>query len=164
VEDEIVNVEYFRDVKPILERSCVACHTSKDGREPAGKLDLDADHEMIDIPHTAKVPGTYYRLAADEKAQFGHKPVGYDSWGYPNASRYIRKLQARRSLLVWKIYGERLDGFSNDDHPSESKPGAGDLTQRGEPVDLQKNRARWDLCRRDRAGSTAWRGARCPIA
>ena len=29
----ITNVEYFRDVKPILERSCVACHNGK--AEPA---------------------------------------------------------------------------------------------------------------------------------
>ena len=98
VEQEVVNVEYHRDVRPILERSCVACHTSRDGRQPAGKLDLDADGEMIDVPHTAKLPGSYYRVAADEKAQFGHKPVGYDSWGYPNASRYIRKFQARRRM------------------------------------------------------------------
>jgi hypothetical protein len=145
VRDEIVNVEYHRDVRPILERSCVACHNSKDGKMPAGNLDLDADVEMIDIPHTAKIPGTYYRLAADEAAKFGHKPIGYDSWGYPNASRYIRKLQSRRSLLIWKVYGERLDGFSNDDHPSESMPGARELQQAGKPVEVEKNRHRWDL-------------------
>lgn len=142
---EVLNVEYFRDVQPILQKSCVACHTSKEGKEPAGNLDLDADHEWIDIPHITRVPGTYYRLAADEAAKFGHKPIGYDSWGYPNASRYIRKLQSRRSLLIWKVYGERLDGFSNDDHPSESKPGARNLTQAGKAVDLAKNRSRWDL-------------------
>ncbi len=142
---EIVNVEYHRDIKPILQRSCVACHSERDGNQPAGNLNLAADGELIDIPHSAKLPGTYYRLAADEKAQFGHKPVGYDTWGYPNASRYIRKFQARRSLLVWKIYGKRLDGFSNDDHPTESKPGARDLARKGEPVDMQRFRARWDL-------------------
>jgi len=55
---EVVTVEYWRDIKPILERSCAACHSSKtdalaqaqrtdkaagqapDG--PAGNLDLDA--------------------------------------------------------------------------------------------------------------------------
>ena len=142
---EVVNVEYLRDIKPILQRSCIACHTAKSGKEPAGNLNLDADDELIEIEYSGKVPGTYYRLAADEKAQFGHKPVGYDSWGYPNASRYIRQFQSRRSLLVWKIYGKRLDGFSNDDHPSESKPGARDLVQKGEPVDMERNRASWDL-------------------
>ena len=32
--------------------------------------------------------------------------------------------QSRRSLLVWKIFGERLDGCSNDDLPTETKPGS----------------------------------------
>jgi len=141
----IVNVEYHRDIKPILERSCVACHSAKDGKQPAGKLNLAADDELVQVNNHGKMPGTYVRLAADGRAQFGHKPVGYKSWGYPNASRYIRKFQSRRSLLTWKILGRRTDGFSNDDHPSESKPGAGDLVQRGEKVDLQKNRAKWDI-------------------
>lgn len=141
--DAVTSPEYHRDIKPILARSCVACH-SKDAKEPAGNLVLD-DESEISYEHHGKFPGTYYRLAVDERAKFGHKPVGYDSWGYPNASRYIRKLQARRSLLVWKIFGRRLDGFSNDDHPSESKPGSGELQLAGEKVDLQKNRARWDL-------------------
>jgi hypothetical protein len=141
-----LNVEYFRDIQPLLQRSCVACHSGKDGRKPAGNLNLDADGELVPSEHHGKLPGTYCRLAADERAKFGHKPVGYDSWGYPNASRYIRMFQSRRSLLVWKIFGERLDGFSNDDHPSEARPGDREhLVQRGQPVDLQKNRARWDL-------------------
>ncbi len=40
-----------------------------------------------------------------------------------NASRYIRMFQSRRSLLVWKIFGERLDGWTNDDFPTETTPG-----------------------------------------
>jgi hypothetical protein len=135
--------EYHRDIKPILLRSCAACHT-KNATEPAGNLVLDDDSEISYESH-GKFPGTYYRLAMDERARFGYKPVGYNSWGYPNASRYIRKLQARRSLLVWKLFGRRLDGFSNDDHPSETSPGSGELQLTGEKVDLQKNRARWDL-------------------
>lgn len=138
----IVNVEYFRDVKPILQRSCVACHQ---GEKPAGNLNFDADDEMIQYRHEGKFPGTYYRLALDEKAQFGHKPLGYSSWGYPNASRYVRKFQSRRSLLTWKIFGQRLDGFSNDDHPSESAPGKGDFVLKGQSVDPKRNRARWDI-------------------
>lgn len=139
---EVVNVEYYRDIAPILQRSCAACHT---GDKPAGNLNLNADGESLNIQYQGEVPGTYYRLAADEKAKFGHKPLGYNSWGYPNASRYIRKFQARRSLLTWKLFGRRMDGFSNDDHPSESKPGAGDFVLKGEAVDPQRNRARWDI-------------------
>ena len=92
-----------------------------------------------------KFPGTYYRLALDGEAKFGYKPVGYPSWGYPNASRTVRMLQSRRSLLMWKVNGRRLDGFSNDDHPSEPKPGAGYFTHRGERVDTDKTRAKYDL-------------------
>jgi hypothetical protein len=146
VKEGPVNVEYFRDIRPILQRSCVSCHTGKDSRNPAGNLDLDADGQAVVLADYGRFPGTYYRLALDGKARFGHKPIGYDSWGYPNASRYIRMFQSRRSILVWKIYGARLDGFSNDDHPSEAKPGDREhLLHRGKPVDLQQNRSRWDL-------------------
>lgn len=143
--DEIVTVEYHRDIRPILERSCIACHTGKEGKQPAGNLNLDADEEWIQYKHKGKFPGTYYRLALDGDAKFGHKPVGYPSWGYPNASRTVRMLQSRRSLLTWKIFGRRLDGFSNDDHPSEPKPGAGYFTHHGEKVETSKARALYDL-------------------
>jgi hypothetical protein len=142
---EVVNVEYYRDVQPILLRSCAACHSQK-SNEPAGNLVLDADDEREQYRHIGKFPGTYYRIALDERAKFGHKPFGYDSWGYPNASRYIRKFQSRRSLLVWKLFGKRLDGFSNDDHPSPAKPGdRTTLLKAGQPVDPKRNRASWDL-------------------
>jgi hypothetical protein len=48
-------------------------------------------------------------------------------------------------MLVWKLFGRRLDGFSNDDHPSESEPGSGALVQNGAPVDKEKNRHKWDV-------------------
>jgi hypothetical protein len=140
-----LNVEYWRDIKPILANHCASCHTSKNGKEPAAKLDLDADDTLADRENIGKFPGTYYRLALDDRAKFGHKPPGWDSWGSMNASRYVRKFQSRRSLLVWKIYGQRLDGFSNDDHPSEKEPGSGKLFHKGEEVDLQKNKAKVDL-------------------
>jgi hypothetical protein len=141
-----LNVEYFRDIQPILKRSCVACHSAKEDKEPAGNLNLDADAETVQYEQHGKFPATYYRLALDESAKFGHKPIGWDSWGYPNASRYVRKFQSRRSLLVWKVFGERLDGFSNDDHPSEAKPGDRErLALKGQPVDLQKNRHGYDI-------------------
>ncbi|MCI0457280.1 MAG: hypothetical protein L0Z62_09905 [Gemmataceae bacterium] len=139
----IQNVEYHRDIRPLLERSCVACHTRKDANPPA-KLVLDADDESIKTER-GTLPGTYFRLAADSRGKFGHPPVGWDSWGYPQASRYIRMMQSRRSLLVWKVFGERLDGFSNDDHPSEPVPGAGTLVYKGKPVDAAKFKARADV-------------------
>ena len=140
-----LNVEYWRDIKPILVRSCAMCHSAKEGKELKGNLNLDADDEMVQHEQHGKFPGTHYRLALDEKAKFGHKPPGWDSWGSQNASRYVRKFQSRRSLLVWKIYGQRLDGFTNDEHPSEDKPGSGKLFHQGKELDLQKNRARFDV-------------------
>ena len=144
----VVNVEYFRDVQPILQRSCVACHSRRGGNSAAGNLDLDADHEWVDLPNIGKFPGTYYRLAMDDGAKFGHKPVIHNgSWRQTNASRYIRKFQSRRSLLVWKIYGRRLDGWTNDDFPTESIPGdANSLVEAGKPIpNTQANRDRSDL-------------------
>jgi hypothetical protein len=31
--------------------------------------------------------------------------------------------QSRRSLLIWKVFGKRLDGWDNDDFPYEATPG-----------------------------------------
>ena len=35
----------------------------------------------------------------------------------------VDAFQSRRSLLVWKVFGARLDGWTNADHPTESTPG-----------------------------------------
>jgi hypothetical protein len=135
------NVEYHRDIKPILDRSCVACHTQRSDR-PAGNLVLDDDAlrnpggglaGVTDGP-PGNVPGTYFRLALDSHGQFGHKsPVG--AWAHPQASRYVRRFQSRRSLLVWKIFGKRLDGWDDDNFITEAIPGdPSSLRYKGKPV------------------------------
>jgi hypothetical protein len=96
----VKDVEFHRDIRPLLERSCVACH-SREQEEPSGKLALDDYRpaqkngvvpwaENVHVPK--ELPRTYARL------------VQY-AWAY----------QSRRSPLIWKVYGRRLDGFSNDD-------------------------------------------------
>lgn len=144
IEPRVKNVEYYRDVKPILDSHCVACHTSKSGK-PAGNLVLD-DDKIVNLPDADDVPGTYYRLAMDHAGRFGHKAI-IGSWKNHNASRYIRMFQSRRSLLVWKLFGERLDGWSNDDFPTETTPGDPRTLQlKGEPVaNTPANRNRADL-------------------
>lgn len=139
----VKNVEYFRDVKPILDRSCAACHALK-GNAPA-KLVLD-DDKTINVADCDDVPGTYYRLAMDGAGRFGHKPL-VGGWRGTNASRYVRMFQSRRSLLIWKVYGERLDGWTNDDFPTETTPGDPRTLQlKGEPVaNTPANRSRADL-------------------
>ncbi len=112
---QVVNVEFFQDIRPILQNHCVSCH---DDSQNAGNLNLN-DLTLVD-----DLPGDYRRLAKDEGAQFGHPPVISNGvWRQSNASRYIRKFQSRRSLLTWKLFGERLDGWNNSDHPTESTPG-----------------------------------------
>ena len=111
-----VEVEYYRDIKPILHRSCVTCH-SVDGVQEAS-LALD-DETVVD-----GYENTYNRLANDSRADYGIPPViSNGSWRQTNTSRYVRAFQSRRSLLAWKVFGRRLDGWTNDDHPTESVPG-----------------------------------------
>jgi hypothetical protein len=143
-EKTVKNVEYHRDIKPIFARSCSACHTQK-WKKPAGNLVLD-DDRIVSLPSADDVPGTYYRLAMDYAGRFGHKPVN-GAWRGLNASRYIRMFQSRRSLLIWKVFGERTDGWTNDDFPTETDPGnPKTLRLKGEPVvDTLANRNRADL-------------------
>jgi hypothetical protein len=143
--DGVKNVEYFRDIKPILDRSCVACHTQK-WEKPAGNLVLDDDSPQSS--EGVKAPGTYFRLVLDGKAKFGHKPVIHNGeWRNQQATRYIRMFQSRRSLLTWKVLGRRTDGWTNDDFPTETAPGdPNSLQLRGQPVpNTQANRDRSDL-------------------
>ncbi len=110
-----VDVEFVRDIRPVLQRACVSCHQ---GASPAGNLDLSTTGTF------GGLPGDYFRLAGDTNAQFGHAPVITNrQWRQSNASRYVRMFQSRRSLLMWKLFGQRLDGWSNADHPTESVPG-----------------------------------------
>ena len=112
-----IDVEFYRDIRPLLTRSCVPCHTAGDP-SPPGKLVLD-DRTLVD-----GLPGDYKRLADDRDADWGHPPVIPNGiWRQTNASRYVRMFQSRRSLLTWKIFGQRLDGWTNADHPTETVPG-----------------------------------------
>ena len=99
----VKDVEFHRDIKPILQRSCVACHSTKHDK-PAGRLALDDDRpiakrglvpwaENVQVPQG--LPRTYARLV-----------------------QYAWAFQARRSPLMWMVHGKRLDGFRNEDVPS----------------------------------------------
>jgi len=127
----VVDVEFLRDIRPILQRSCVSCHTKNDPTPP-GDLVLD------DLATVDGLAGDYARLAADQDANFGYPPlVGYQGdglWRQTNASRWVRAFQSRRSLLVWKVFGERLDGWSNADHPTELVPGDPDTLPPGAEI------------------------------
>jgi len=116
--ERVVDVEFVRDIRPILTRSCIPCHTSASNPVP-GNLVLN-DYALVN-----GLPGDFRRLANDTAAQYGYPPViGQGAgWRQSNASRYIRMFQSRRSLLTWKVFGKRTDGWSNADHPTETVPG-----------------------------------------
>lgn len=109
-------VEYLRDIQPILASRCAGCHNDD---TTDGALNLHADGTSLSC-NGPSVPGTYYRLAVD---QYGYRgcpkfglgtPAGTNSYFLPpNMSRYIRAFQSRQSLLVWKLFGARLDGRTN---------------------------------------------------
>jgi hypothetical protein len=82
----------------------------------------------------------------DYGGRFGRKPL-VGSWRGTNASRYVRMFQSRRSLLIWKVYGRRCDGWTNDDFPTETVPGdPKTLQSRGQPIpNTPANRNRADL-------------------
>jgi hypothetical protein len=143
-QEGLKNVEYNRDIKPIFARSCAACH-SNDAKNPPANLVLN-DDKIVNLPDADDVPGTYYRLAMDSAARTGYKPV-IGSWRNHNASRYVRMFQSRRSLLIWKVFGQRLDGWVNDDFPTETVPGDPRTLQwKGQPLaNTPANRNRADL-------------------
>lgn len=122
VNSGVTNVEFYQHIRPLLQRSCVQCHT---GSNPAGNLALDDVTLDEGPPFTGiQLPGDYARLCFDQQARWGYPPViDNGTWRQTNASRYVRLFQSRRSLLIWKIFGQRLDGWTNADHPTEATPG-----------------------------------------
>lgn len=104
-----VSLEYFRDIVPILDTRCAACHGATNPAGPGPGLRLassaptvqgwPAAYHALALNGTDPVSGAVYtRLLGDQAVQ---------------ATRYVRSLQARQSLLLWALWNERLDGRSN---------------------------------------------------
>jgi hypothetical protein len=135
-----LNVEYYRDIRPILDRSCVACHNQKDGK-PAANLALDDDTRIRRNGYPGPMSATYYRLAGQGEQYtknillFGGSQPQTGN-GFNNMSRhaspYIVKSQSRRSLLIWKLFGRRLDGL-----PEKPLPGRERDHQRAQVIDFK---------------------------
>jgi hypothetical protein len=124
------DVEFVRDIRPILQRSCVGCHKGDPATAP-GQLSLSDRAAVAGVyPDAPEIvtPGDYARLARDRAATSGIKPPQgvYQNWVGANTSRYVRVFQSRRSLLAWKLAGERTDGWTNEQWPS-TPPFATDL-------------------------------------
>ncbi len=112
-----LDVEYVRDIKPILQRSCAGCHSASSPGGPAARLDLG--DESLNWEGLEKTFRCLTRAGNDDHCD--GIPLVLD--GKVSAVRWVRRFQSRRSLLIWKLFGERLDGWTNSDHPTESVPG-----------------------------------------
>ncbi len=89
-------VEFTRDVLPIINSRCISCHTSSGS---GNMLILDGSGA-----------GDAYAALTDNSLNI------YRS---PQISKYIRVPQARQSLLVWVVWGERLDGRVSEDRDDD---------------------------------------------
>ncbi len=94
IDGNVLGVEFRRDIKPILDTKCISCHTKEGSGEP---LILDGSGGVEP-----------YLVLGDRR-----KPDG-GGYSKPQRSKYIRVPQARQSLLTWVIWGERLDGRTNE--------------------------------------------------
>jgi hypothetical protein len=150
----VLNVEYHRDIRPIFERSCVACHTGKSDK-PAGNLVLDDDEPGKD----SRAPGTYRTLVHPRD---------------PKAPRYVWPSQSRTSLLAWKLFGRRTDGFpeklvpdaKGDYHSHLARGGLPYSPFKGSimpPPDAVKSGKVAPLADEDRRTILRWIDLGCPI-
>ena len=89
------------------------CHSGKSG-EPAGGLVLDDDRRV----NGQASPGTYNTLV--------HPRDG-------KVTRYIWPSQSRTSLLTWKLFGRRTDGFPEKLIPAAKGDHQGLLNRGGSP-------------------------------
>lgn len=111
------DVEYKRDIDPIITAKCVTCHTGDPAQAPG----------QLAFPST--VYDRWARLVEDTDGKFGIRPpAGQPSWRQLNRSRYVRVPVSNGSLLVWKLAGQRLDGWTNERWPGVPPAGANPAT------------------------------------
>jgi hypothetical protein len=105
-----VQYEYERDIFPILQRRCAACHS---GAGAAAGLVLD---------RAGTGPGsTYDRLVLDAGQKFVPAKRRYPyPFSKPQLTKYVRVLAARGSLLYWKAVNQRTDGRTDRTYTAAS--------------------------------------------
>ncbi|MGH2652177.1 MAG: hypothetical protein ACRDHK_13325, partial [Actinomycetota bacterium] len=125
-----LRIEYLKDVQPILDRKCIQCHGTTAATTGAS-LDL-RDAPGIYFPPTPGGPGiwnrSYERLMQTDangvevppnQMTVNGQPVGAFSQNAIFFSKYVANGRARQSHLVWKLHGQRLDGFTNATFPND---------------------------------------------
>jgi len=88
-------VDFRRDVMPIIQRKCVACH-GRDGAPPRLDVDGDGDNQR---GGSGAASHAYVRLLAER--QGGGAEDAYKG-------RYVDPGRARTSPLIWHLFGRNL--------------------------------------------------------
>jgi hypothetical protein len=112
--------EFARDVYPVLARECRECHSGEtptdvrpDSAARRPQLSMFSTAQGDDAASHGAIARAYASLAFDKRSRWAvgaPGPSDGDSFRFPQVSRYVRAIQARESLLAWKVYGRRLDG------------------------------------------------------
>ncbi len=109
-----MQIEFERDIMPILQSRCVSCHSAAN---PGG--DLVLDRLGTDGPMNGNPASTWWCLVLD-RSQSCVQPTNRfvttlgggagTTFGRPQVTRYVRAFNALGSLLYWKAAGKRTDG------------------------------------------------------
>ena len=116
----MVTVEFLRDIRPLLQRSCVPATART--RRPGGQLVLDNYSARRRRPRRLRLPRRRSERAVRHQAA---GEVGSPVWRQTNASRYVRMFPDRRSLLMEALRAppRRLDQRRSSDEIDARQPG-----------------------------------------
>ncbi|MDZ4811433.1 MAG: hypothetical protein SGI99_02310 [Pseudomonadota bacterium] len=107
--EDSISVEWFRDVAPLLNTRCASCHGGNNPAGPGPGLVLAANAPLVEgwpaALHALRMNHTD-PVTAEAYTRYGNNL-------YVQVSRYLRAFQSRQSLLLWAVWGARLDGRSN---------------------------------------------------
>ena len=135
------NVEYFRDVRPIFERSCAALSFARTRPSRRATSCWTMSRPSPRRTATAACSPAPQRQGSRHLCPpgLGHRrPLSKSlkgGWAIRRCRAYVRRSSRARSLLAWKLFGERMDGWSNDDFPHRHDP------RRPEHVAIGANRS-----------------------
>ena len=98
INQNVLSVEFKRDVYPVLQADCSSCHNNGGN-----------------APDFSGTSSEVYNILTDRNKVFPETGKYIE----PQISRYIRNPQARQSLLAWVAYGARLDGRLDADRSND---------------------------------------------
>lgn len=119
-----LQVEFTRDIKPIFDRHCIACHA---GSAASAGLDLSRTGGPNDELGT-----TWHCLVRDRSQSCVPPALRVDTgagssrttFRRPQLTRYVRALNSRASLLYWKAANQRTDRRTDAQDPLDIDFGA----------------------------------------